>query len=154
MTRRSLLAISLASVLLLSACSFSYDFVVVNNSDEVIEVQYKLKRQTPETQGKFVDIKPPAKLYIKEFEKPGRAWRDLPKEQYHFDNQTGTFTVSVAPDEVLLVDYTDNYQGDEDQFALAGIKITGATGSMILEGRQAQTQFKKEFDTEYVLRYR
>jgi hypothetical protein len=69
-----------------------------------------------------------------------------------WDNPTGTFTVSVAPDEVLLVDYTYNYGGSEDQ--LASIKIAGAKGSIDLDGKQAQTQFKIESDTKYLLQYR
>ena len=78
--------------------------------------------------------------------------RDLP--WLEFDNLTGTFTVGVAPDEVLLLTYAYNYGGDENEFDLARIKITGAKGSIDLEGRQAQTQFKIESDTKYVLRYR
>jgi hypothetical protein len=136
MKRRILLTMLLASVLLLSACSYGYDFVVVNKSDVVIEVQYKLKRHTPETPGKFVDINPPAKLSVSEFKKSKPAWRELAKEQYNFDNATGTFTVSVAPEEVLLVEYVYNYRGDENQFDLENIRITGAKGSINLEGKQ------------------
>ena len=154
MIRKILLTLSFAPVLLLSACSYRYDFVVVNKSDGVIEVQYRLKQQNPQAPGKFVGINPPAKLGIKEFEKSEREWGELPKEQYHFDNLTGIFTVSVAPNEVLLLSFAYNYQGHDNEFALANIKITGAKGSIILEGRQAQTQFKIESDTKYVLQYR
>lgn len=153
MTRKFLLALSFASVALLSACSYSYDFVVVNKSEGVIEVRYKLKQLTPETPGKFVDLNPPAKLSLEEFEKSKLEWRELPQEQYHFDNLAGTVTVSVAPDEVLLVDDSHDPR-DENQFGLASIKITGAKGSIILEGEQAQTQFKFDSDTKYVLQYK
>jgi hypothetical protein len=62
--------------------------------------------------------------------------------------------VSVAPEEVLLVEYVYNYRGDENQFDLENIRITGAKGSINLEGKQAQTQFRFESDTKYVLEYR
>ena len=154
MTRKLLLLLMLILVVALSGCSYRYEFVVINKSDGSIEVQYKLKRHTPETPGKYVDINAPAKVNLKEFEKAEYHWRNLPKEEYQFDNLTGTFTVSLGPDEVLLLDYTSNYSGDENQFHLASIKISGANGLIDLEGKQAQTQFRIESDTKYVLRYR
>jgi hypothetical protein len=49
MSRRILLLITIMSVLLLAGCSYRYDFVVVNKSEGPIQVQYRLKRHTPET---------------------------------------------------------------------------------------------------------
>jgi hypothetical protein len=141
-------------IVMMSGCSYRYDFVVINKSDRPIEVQYKLKRYTPETPGKYVDINTPAKVTLSEFEKSEYQWQNLANDQYQFDNLTGTFKVSVAPDEVLLVDFAYNYRGDENEFDLASIKIDGASGSIDLEGRQAQTQFRIERDTKYILRYR
>lgn len=152
MRRRILLLLTIMSIPMLAGCSYGYDFVVINKSNVPIQVQYKLKRHT-ETPGKFVDIIPPAKLPIQEFQKSKYEWRKLSKEEYGWDNSTATFTVSVAPDEVLLVDHAVNYVGSEDQFNLASLKISGANGSIELEGKQAQTQFKGS-DTKYVLEYR
>src|SRR5215204_1519460 len=119
MRLKVLLTVLLTSVLLLAACSYRCDFVVINKSSEVMEVQYTLKRHPPEAPGKFVDVNPPAKMSVEEFEKSERGWRTLQEGQYSFDNAAGTFTVSVAPDEALLVDYAYNYQGDEIEFDLA-----------------------------------
>lgn len=149
MKRTIFLTILFASVLLLSACSTREDFVVINESDGVIEVQYKFKWHGPETPINFVDTKSPAKLSIKEFQKSDRVWRDLPKEQYDFNNLTGFYSVRVAPHEVLLVDFTYNHIG----FDLESVKIIGTNGSIKVEGKQVQTQFKLESDT-YVIRYR
>ena len=148
------LSFPLLILLLLSACSYGYDFVVINKSDAPIEVRYQLKRWTPETPGKFVDFHPPAKLTVGEFQKSAHQWQKVSKDLYSFDNLTGTCTVTVAPDEVLLLQSVSNYQGSENQFDFALIKITGSKGTIDLEGRQAQTQFKVESDTNYVLRYR
>ena len=138
-------------VVMMSGCSYRYDFVVINKSDRPIEAQYKLKRHPS---GQYADITTPAKVSLSEFEKAKYQWRDLAKDQYQFDDLTGTFKVSVAPDEVLLLDFAYNYRGDENQFDLVSIKIDGASGSINLEGRQAQTQFRIEGDTKYILRYR
>lgn len=153
MTRKLILLGSLAFVLLLSACSYGYDFAVVNRSAGVIEVQYSLKRHAPEA-ARFSNIDPPAKVSLKEFEKAKYEWRRLPPEQYRFDNLTGTFTVNLDPGEVLLVEHVVNYSGDENEFAIASIKLRGANGSIDLEGKQAQMQFKIGPDTKYILTYR
>jgi hypothetical protein len=154
MVRKLLLLILLLLLLPFAACSYGYDFVVINKSVGAIEVRYQLKRWTPETPGKFVDPHPPAKLTEGEFQKSERQWRDVPKDQFAFDNLTGTYTVTVAPDEVLLLQSASNYQGNENEFDFARIKISGSKGTIDLEGRQAQTQFKIESDTKYVIRYR
>ena len=150
MTHRILFLTMLFLVPVLSGCSYRNDFVVINNSDRAIEVHYKIKGHTPKTP---VALNAPAKLALKEFEKSEYKWQELPKDQYEFDNLTGTFRVSVAPDEVLLVDYAYNYTGEEDRFDIESIRIDGVRGSMDLKGREAQTQFKVE-GTKYILRYR
>ena len=154
MVRKLYFLLPLIFPLLLAGCSYRYDFVVINKSDVPIEVRYQLKRWTPETPGKFVDFHPPAKLTEGEFQKSDRQWRDVSKDQYAFDNLTGTFTVTVAPDEVLLLQWVSNYQGNENEFDFARVTISGSKGTIDLEGRQAQTQFKVESDTKYVIRYR
>jgi hypothetical protein len=151
MKHRILSLVVLCLVLMMSGCSYRYEFVVINKSDRPIEVQYQLKRHAS---GQYADINTPAKVTLSEFEKAEYQWRNLAKEQYQFDNLTATFKVSVAPDEVLLVDFALNYSGDESEFDLASIKIDGARGSIDLEGRQAQTQFRFDEDRKYILRYR
>lgn len=139
-------------VLLLSACSYRNNFVVVNKSGEAIEVQYRLKPHPSGTSGKFVEVRPPAKLSLKDFEAEGYGWKEVAKEQYGFDSLTGTFRVNVAPGEALLIDFAYNYTGTESEFNLAGITINGAKGSLKLEGRPAQTQFKL-VSNSYVIEY-
>src|ERR1041384_8380762 len=148
MYRKLLLAVALAPALLLTACSSIQDFVVANKSGVPIEVQYKVKWCKPETPGKNSVLGPPAKLSLAEFDKSDHKWNNLPKEQYKYDDPTCTYTVSVAPGEVLLVSQSANYTGhedihSEDNFYVEEISITGAKGTVRLEGRQAQTHFIK-----------
>lgn len=145
-----LFLVILLLTVMMSGCSHRYDFVIINKSDRPIEVQYTLKRYPS---GQYADINTPAKVTLREFEKAEYQWRNLARDQYQFDDATATFRVSVAPDEVLLVEFAYNYSGDEHQFDLASIKVEGASGSINLEGRQAQTQFRIE-GTKYILRYR
>ena len=154
MTQKCLSLFALVLTLSVSGCSYRYDFVVINASAGTITVEYRLKRWTPVSAGTFVDVESPAKVSVDEFKQAEYHWQKLSREDYLFDKTTGTFMVNVAPQEVLLIDQTSNYMGDENQFDLISIKISGANGVIDLQGKQAQTQFKIESDTKYVIRYR
>ena len=152
MTRKFVLLGLLPFILLLSGCSYSNDFVVVNRSAGVVEVRYTLKRSGPRSE-QLISIDPPAKVSLKEFEEAEFEWRTLPEEQYSSDGFKEGFIVNLDPGEVLRLDSITNYSGEEGQFAIASIKLRGANGSIDLEGKQAQVQFR-EFDRKYVLTYR
>lgn len=149
-----LIAVILAVLLPLCACSYRYDFAVVNKSDRTIEVEYRFKEYTPAIAEELIAKRSPAKLTLAEFQKAEYHWQEVPKGQYGFDKLTGTFTVSLAPEEVLFLQSARDYQGNENEFDISSIKITGVKGSIDLQGRQAQTQFQPESDTKLVLRYR
>lgn len=150
MKRKIILIVILMPVLVLSACSVRNDFVVVNESDDPIEVQYQFKPSNSKTAPSADSIQPPAKLGIKEFPASGREWKDVPEEQFHYNDRTGILTVMVAQDEALLVDYVYNYS--EISFDLASLSTTGAQGSIRLEGRQTFRQFREESNS-FVIRY-
>ncbi len=151
MKRKILFFILLPLVLSLSGCSMSFTYVLVNETDQPIEVIYKLKRTSPDAPAQYVSNEKPAVLTVKELEKSRHEWRDLTSNQYEFDGATGTYKVSLGPDEVLRI--TSNRGGDDD-FDIASISIRGAKGSVDLKGDQTRAQFKGESDTRYVLRYR
>ncbi|MFN8454173.1 MAG: hypothetical protein U0401_05775 [Anaerolineae bacterium] len=150
MKHKIILIVIIMSVMVLPACSVRHDFVVVNESGHSIEVQYQFKPSTSQTAPLADSIQPPAKLGIKEFQKAGREWKEATEEQFHYDNRTGVVTVQVAPDEVLLLDYVYNYS--EFSFDLASLSLTGAQGSIRLEGRQTFKQFREESGS-FVIRY-
>jgi len=150
MTRKLLTLFVLGLTIALGGCSFSFTFVVINKSDHTIEVEYTLKHYI---QGKYGYSEAPAKIPVTDFEKTNHEWRKLNQQEYEFDAVSGTFKVLLGPDEVLLVDRVSESSIDSG-FRLASIRIEGPDGSVCLEGRQAQTQFKPEGDTNYVLRYR
>ena len=154
MSRSILLVFILTVPLMLCACSYRYDFAVVNKSEHTIEVVYRFKEYWPAIAEKFIANHSPAKLTLAEFQKAEYHWQEIPKEQYGFDKLTGDFRVSLAPEEVLFLQSASNYQGNENEFDVDRILITGANGSIDLKGRQAQTQFHLESDNKFVLRYR
>ena len=156
MNRKVFFVISLSITLTLSACSTGHDFVIINTTDGSIEVQYRIKRCAPPSP--TVEVEPPSKLNIKEFQQSNHVWQKLSKEQFTYDSQLCKYVVSVGPHEALLVDQTYNYSGpnssgSELHFDIDAVSITGAKGTIELEGRQAQTQFKSGDSGDYILNY-
>jgi hypothetical protein len=154
MIRRIVLLVFLTSLVIIAGCSHIHDFVVINNSSGTIEVKYRLQPYTLEAQGKYLIDNAPVTVDLEDFEKAKYEWHKLRKDEYEFDDVTGVFSVNLAPAEVLWVDHTTDAAGNDGQFHLASIRISGPNGSIDLEGKQAQAQFKIESDTKSVLRYR
>lgn len=150
MKHKFIFIVIMMSVLVLSACSVRNDFVVVNESDDPIEVQYQFKPSNSKTAPLAGSFQPPAKLGLKEFQKSGREWKEMSEEQFQYDSSAGIVTVMVASDEALLLDYVYNYS--ESSFDLTSLSLTGAQGSIRLEGRQTFMQFREESNS-FVIRY-
>jgi hypothetical protein len=154
MKYKIILPLLLMPVVLSLACSRSYHFVIVNDSDGPLEVKYTFKPS---------DLPPdnnprPMKKSAKDVENSEGEWRDIPVGQYQGDFKSGKVMVTLAPGEALRVDRISNYPGhasehSDSYFHIANISLTGAKGSVIYEGRQALTQFREQSDGLYVIRY-
>jgi hypothetical protein len=153
-SRSIILFLLFTSVLLCAGCSYKTDFVVLNKSDGVIDIQYRLKHFFLKPSGEFDDSQTPAALPITEFEKSKHEWRKLAANEYTWDGANDTFTVHIAPNQALRVGSAVNYTGSADNFDLMSIKISGKNGSLDLQGKPAQTEFKSQSSTQYVLEYR
>ncbi len=148
----SLLALSL---LALSACSYSTDFVVVNDSGSPVEVHYTFKSRyrhdtcCSERPAK----KPPAKL-----DDDDTPWRDVPAGEFSYDRAAGAVTLTLHPGEALRVAIEINWRGHGDPgrdgfFEIESLRIAGAGGVVRYEGMQAQYQFQRHGAQLYKLTY-
>lgn len=154
-TKRKLFALLLLLLpLVFSGCSFTYYFVVTNESAGEIVVQYRLKRWKPVPPGTEVKVEEPAKLTLDRFEAADRQWRKLIRDEYLLDKATGTLQVKVLPGEAVLVASGGDSIATENGYPLQSIKIIGASGSIDLQGSQAFQQFKYDDDCAYVIRYK
>src|SRR5437588_12643576 len=123
--RYVILALLLASLLPLTACSYIASFVVVNTSDSTIEIRYESKSLHPT----FV-------LGVKEVSQVGQEvpWQDLSASEVTFDPDTRTVEVSLKPGYALLI---DSVLDDEVQraamFSIVEIDIKSAFGEMKLQ---------------------
>ena len=148
-------ALLLTIVLLFTACSYGYDFVVVNASDKPMEVRYLVNPsgRPPERRTHI-----PAILDAGEVQKSKRAWKDLSAEQYNVDHKSGEIVVRLVPNQALRVADITNYPGHDSEhtdlyFHISSLSLAGTRGSVKYEGRQALTQFKGS-ETLYIITYK
>src|ERR1051326_3069394 len=111
--RHVLLICLTLSTLALTSCSYSTDFVVVNESAHPIEVRYKIKRFSYEPP---VFTAKPAKMDASLLGNDDRRlWKELSADQFQIDQANRTITVSVMPHEALWVADMFHYIGDRSE---------------------------------------
>lgn len=148
-------ALLLLSLLLLAACSYNTDFVIVNDAGSPVEVSYSFKNWNGPA-----DCCPsrPAKIALAKLNDSETAWTELRPGNFQFDRATGVVTVTLAPSEALRVARYYNWSGhgdrsDDRNFQIDAVRITGQNGSLYYEGLQAQYQFRSEDGRLYKLTY-
>ena len=142
-------------VLSLTACSYSTDFVIVNNSTEVLKVEYRVK----ETPYEFAPPVTPAVLPASQLGSHETGdWTKLDRLQYVLDPDQRTVTIVLFPGQALLVNRMRDYAGHGDaakakDFPLDQITLDGASGVLSLSGDEARTKFSPSFKQVFVLAY-
>ena len=152
---RRTLPLLLLLVASLSACSYSSQFVVINESDAPAEVYYALKepREGPKNYcGR------PAKKTVEQLEASDTQWRELGGNEYSCDDRARAVTVKLYPKEALLVervrDYFNHDDGSDESFGIESIRLTGAHGSIQYSGRAARTHFVEGEQRVFAITYR
>jgi hypothetical protein len=148
----TLLALSL---LALTACSYSTDFVVVNDSGSPVEVRYTLKSRYRLDAGR---IARPAKKAFDKLDDDDTPWQHVPAGEFSYDPAAGAVTLTLHPGEALLVATASNWRGhgdriQDDFFEIESVRIAGAGGVVHYEGRQAQYQFQRQDTQLFKLTY-
>lgn len=148
----------LTSVVALTACGYSTNFVVINGANNLIEVRFRLKKpMDPLSPSRLPEV-PSVKL-ISELDRQ-IPWRELPTSRFTFDPSTRTAVVSLMPGEALRVEQRNLSDGPQDDahraanFSVEEIRITGTNGEMTLQGEQARKSFVPASKTLSTLTYR
>lgn len=119
---------------ILSGCSYLVDFVIVNNSDDFIEivcdgyVEFPLKIVTAE-----------------EFDKNNiKEWREIPPDRYKISDETKSTKIRVAANEALRITRMSNDKEENlrKRFDVRRLKISGKNGLIELEGGQVFEGFE------------
>ena len=146
----------LASVASLTACSYATDFVIANNSTQILYVEYHVT----EFPGDFDLPTTPSVFPVSQLSAHGnKDWIKLESGQYQTDSNQRTVSVSIMPGQARLVSRMHNYGGHSDpfdakEFPLDRIRLDGASGVRLLNGEEARTSFSENSRALYVLEYR
>ena len=156
--RALFLACLLAGVLCLTGCRYITNFVVINGSNQPVEVWYILKKPAYAVPPDQSLRMAPAVRPISEMHQQ-TAWRDLSASEYTFDPGKRKVTVSLEPGQALLIEQcaqvgreVDDAQQAEE-FSIEEIAITGANGEIKLHGEQARKSFLAESKNTHTLTY-
>lgn len=148
-----LLLILLLLTISLTSCSYSTDFVVLNNSDYPVEIVYRFK-----TTGFPLEVEPmvvrSANLEMQDISK----WTKLTPDRFRINQWNRTVSVRLAAKEALWVTSMHHYIGDEDpndvkNFPVDEVSVRGADGEMRFTGDKARKAFERMSRVLYVLRY-
>jgi hypothetical protein len=145
-------------VSLLTACSYLTNFVVVNSSDQIVEVRYKVKKPGQSVSGiLMLPIKPAIKPASQIEEQ--NPWRDLSTSEFTFDPDNRIVTISLKPGDALRIEQRNLVDGPQDErnqasnFAIEEIILEGANGVIRLEGEHARKSFLPQSKKTYTLTY-
>lgn len=156
--RLLLLVCMLAAVVVLSACSFSRFFVVVNETNERIQLRYVFKKPNhPEYPSELIE-KPAVKL-VSEMNDRNIDWRLLPETRFTFAPETRTVVLTLMPKEAVRIEQVHNADCVEEDdgtggFFIEEINITGPSGAIRVTGAQARSSFVSDKSGKCVLTYR
>lgn len=154
---RRITAISvIAFALLLTACSVTNIFVVVNASDRAIEVRYKVRYYASAP-----NQLPAGAPSIKPISQIGEqvAWQELSASRYKIDPDNRTVVLTLNPGEALLLKQCPPADGasagdcESTDFTIDEIALVGANGEINLKGEQAHKSFVAESKQRYTLTY-
>lgn len=157
--RYLLLPYLLACVCTLTGCSNLTNFVVINASDQSVEVRYRIKKPIdPQMPSRIPHINPGI-LSVSELDRQ-IAWRELSASQYTADTVNRTVTVTLKPDEAMRIDQLrlgEDQAGKMDGFdgfAIEEISLVGAYGEIHLAGEQVGRSFIPASSKTYTLTYK
>lgn len=144
MKRAILLTLILCSTMLLSSCSYGYDFIIVNSSNDVIEIEYKWNENLYSTPYKFQF----ASFDGKTFDKL-EAIDGFTKEEIDSAEESNIFRISLEPKQALRIHSISNVEDKNfdtkvhESFRINFISLKGRSGSIELTDDQVWFQFRK-----------
>ena len=155
--RLFLFLILLLLTISLTACSYSTDFVVFNDTAYAIEVIYRVKPSPIGPPSLSIE---PMVVSAANLETSGIGkWTKLPPNRFRIDQANRTVIVRVAAQEGLWITSMPHYIGDEDpndvkDFPIQEVWVRGADGEIRFTGDKARKAFERKSRVLYVLSYK
>ena len=140
--RSTVIALVLAAAIAQVSCSFSSDFVLINGSGFSAEVVYKIGNTGVDP---FQVTRKPATLEATQLS--SREWKELSSNDYVFDLEKRTVTLSLKPGRALRINQGGEWHEGETgtNFIIKEVDVRGTNGSISLRGDQVYKSFKPEF---------
>jgi hypothetical protein len=140
--RRAFLSLIVLASSFLGGCSFSTDYVIVNSSEEPVQVTYTIAPTSIDplaaTGVGIPAMLPTSQLYGR------REWHKLSAAEFGFDRTNRTVTVSLPPNQGLLITRGGDYNPKPpvaEKFIIEEIRIAGPNGEIILKGDAVRKAF-------------
>ncbi len=152
MKRVILLCSILCSTLILSGCSYSYNFFVVNDSGDVLEIEFKWNNDLYSVPYKFKFEKINT-VTVEKLE----AINSFTKEEIEAAERTNTFRVSLEPKQALRIHSISNRENKkfdvevDETFRINSLNLKGKKGSVELTGDQIWFQFRKSAEGYFIV---
>jgi hypothetical protein len=132
----------------LSACSFGYDIVIINDSDKQIEIRYKVidNSQFNEPMTKSIEDWN-AQKSLKRFWTEEKPWQNLQKNEYETDLETRERTIKIQPKQIVKIEGGHyNFISEEygDLTDIVELKIISPNGEITYKGKLLLNQFEKD----------
>jgi len=138
----------LLATIFLTACSFFYDVIIVNDSDEPIELHYKIGEKGGFTEPMTMSLEDwKSQKSLKRFWTEEKAWQSLPETEYHTDLETRERTIKVSPGQIVRIELGNDNSIGENYGSLTGItelKIVSPSGEISYKGKLLLKQFEKD----------
>ena len=151
-----ILGFLLALASLCAGCSYTTEFVVINESGNPIEVRYRLK----DFPGPFAPRIAPATMTTGQLRAGDQLWSQLSAAQFRLEPDERRVVVRVMPNQSLRVErmHRAGMQVDETDeakvFSIEEMIILGANNEIKLQGEQVRKSFVPESKRVYALIFR
>ena len=152
--RRTLLILLIPLALTQAACAYLTDFVIVNCSEQPVEVRYRvIASRSPVEAGTL------AKTANTRLRSRDPGWQELTATQYEL-GRDGAVGVRLSPGESLRVAKVRDYElyaeleQEAYRFAIEELSVSGAGGEVRFSGAQARKAFARESTRLYTYTYK
>ncbi len=148
--------------LFLQACSYSVDFVLVNESDTTVEIEYLIEgvgSGSGTEQLKISDRFIPKTMSFGKWDSSHERddWTPLGSNEFKVDLDRGTIKIRIPPRTALrLAEVSDSvFFGDGYRnFELKELEVRGLYGNIKFEGVQLFRQFNEKSRYSYFISYK
>ena len=156
MKRLIFLSIVLTACLLICACSYAFEFAVINTSSSTIDVEYVL---IPDWQALDHPTKKPLKTTLSKYNAwfGSKDWVEVPDYEFVYNACTKKCKLKLAPNEVLRFTSVFDHQvknEEIDSFAIESVRLSGNRGEIIYQGKEFYKQFIKKNTQNYYIVYK